>query len=151
MWLFSLFYQMRYNYFRNFFYRSKPDCAVIWNGNRTCGFLFARAAQDCKIPCLYLERSPFADMLTIDPNGTNFNNSLIRHKDFYINWWQTQSNQISLECIKEKLPRRHAMIRPCSTTQVPTRLLKKNASSSAHCKAKTPQALTRSLTGSPVT
>lgn len=69
---------------RAYFGRNPDAVAVAWNGLNGTRRVFMDAAKDAGNKTLFFELAPFADRITIDPNGVNFANSLPRNAAPYI-------------------------------------------------------------------
>ena len=73
------------------YFEANPNAvAVAWNGLNTMRQIFMRAAQDAGSRTLFFERAPFADRITADPRGVNYENSLPRQAAPYLTWAKTK-------------------------------------------------------------
>ena len=81
-WLLAL----QYNGWCRLFQQNTNTVAMCWNGTEGRRKLFCEAAKRSGVKILFLELSPLPGYLCCDPVGINFNNSLPRHKDFYLKW-----------------------------------------------------------------
>lgn len=71
---------------RTYFERRPDTVAVAWNGLNGTRRVFMDAAKDAGRKTLFFELAPFADRITIDPEGVNFANALPREPGPYIAW-----------------------------------------------------------------
>jgi len=63
-----------------------PDVMVIWNGNKLPNTTVAMAAKALGIKQFYYENGLLPGTTSLDPQGINFNASLSRDPDFYLNF-----------------------------------------------------------------
>lgn len=74
-WLFKVYF--------NALKHSRCQQMLIWNGLKYRQRIAVVAAQDLKMPIIYMENGLIPGMTTIDAKGINYLNSAPRSKDFY--------------------------------------------------------------------
>lgn len=78
--------RLQYNATRAAFEAAPEAAAVTWNGLVSTRNIFMMAARDAGNRTLFLERGPFPDTITADPEGVNFVNCLPRDGEPYLLW-----------------------------------------------------------------
>ena len=91
-------------------YSQEPEntVVIIWNGLKTVSYIAKQAALNAKVKhILYTELAPFKNRFTIDPQGVNYNNSLPRSADYYIEWFkEKQSKAAVIQQVKSQIQQR---------------------------------------------
>jgi capsular polysaccharide export protein len=107
LWLF----RRQYAGCRAYFARNPDTVAVVWNGLNGTRRVFVDAARDAGNKTLFFELSPFADRITIDPQGVNFANSLPRTASPFIDWASKQvEDSLDLHELRNTIVQR----KPCA-------------------------------------
>ncbi len=81
-----LFERLRYAKYLALLNDVKPECIVIWNGNKLPNATVAMAAKALGVKQFYYENGLLPGTSSLDPKGINFNASLSRDPSFYLNF-----------------------------------------------------------------
>jgi len=85
----------QYNWARRYFAAHPQEIAVAWNGLTGSRKAFLDGARDAGASTLHAELAPLPDRVTLDAAGVNFESSVPRNPDFFIDW--AKSNPASME------------------------------------------------------
>ncbi len=80
-------FALQYNGSRALFSANTSLVAVCWNGLNGTRRAFMDGAKDAGARRLFFELAPFPGRITVDPNGVNFENSLPRTIQPYLDWF----------------------------------------------------------------
>ena len=81
-----LFERLRYAKYLALLNDVKPECIVIWNGNKLPNATVAMAAKALGVKQFYYENGLLPGTSSLDPKGINFNASLSRDPSLYLNF-----------------------------------------------------------------
>ncbi|MGI2171031.1 capsular biosynthesis protein [Shewanella sp. MF05960] len=84
--LLVLIERLRYAKYLALLNEVKPECIVIWNGNKLPNITVAMVAKSLGIKQFYYENGLLPGTSSLDPRGINFNASLSRDPSFYLNF-----------------------------------------------------------------
>lgn len=78
--------KFQYNWTRRYLEQYTGCIALCWNGVKGRRKIFAEAAKRAGLKTVFFEISPLPGRATIDRVGVNFESSLPRVSDFYLDW-----------------------------------------------------------------
>ena len=105
-------FKWQYNWTRRYFERQTHAIAVTWNGLKGSRGVFMQAAKDAHVDTLFYELGCFPGYLAEDPKGINYENSLVREKSFYVDWYQQHKRRADLAALKKNLTARQSIQHP---------------------------------------
>lgn len=117
----TFFERLRYAKYLALFNEIKPQYVVIWNGNKLPNTTVVMAAKSLGIKQFYYENGLLPGTTSLDPKGINFNASLSRDPQFYLNFDPEQKLAFSAP---ELIPRaNHKKRCDFESTQLPERFI----------------------------